>query len=72
VIVLPTGPRHPTSAFASQRAADGAVTVQIDSLRDAGELERKLGEAGIPAKVDYLPWGMTCREPRFEPAPAAR
>jgi hypothetical protein len=59
---------HPSAAYAVERAPDGTVTVEIRSLRDAAGLERKLNEAGVRAKVDYLPLGMMCREPRFTPA----
>jgi hypothetical protein len=51
-------------AFAVERATDGSVTVEINSLRDADGLERKLRAAGIPAVVDYTPAGKVCREPR--------
>lgn len=50
-----------TPAYAVEPAADGGVTVEITSLRDAAGLERKLREAGVPAVVRYVPEGKTCR-----------
>jgi hypothetical protein len=47
-------------AWAVVRNGDGSVTVEIDALSDAGGLERKLNEAGVPAVVQYIPPGKTC------------
>ena len=62
-LIIGSGDRA-APAFAVERAADGSVTVEINSLRDADGLERKLRAAGIPAVVDYTPAGKVCREPR--------
>jgi hypothetical protein len=62
-----------SAAYAVTQNADGTVTVQIDSLRDAAGLQRKLGEAGVPALVQYLPPGKACegmRVKRGGPDPA--
>jgi hypothetical protein len=66
------GGGNPAPAYGVETHADGSVTVQIHSLRDADGLERKLRAAGVPAVVDYLPPGKTCREPRFRPAAGPR
>jgi hypothetical protein len=58
----------PAAAAYSVVPRDDTVTVTIRSLRDAAGLERRLEAAGVPAEVDYLPAGRTCREPRFQPA----
>jgi hypothetical protein len=46
-----------SSAYALQSEPNGAVTVHILSLKDAGGLESSLRAAGIPAVVDYVPPG---------------
>jgi hypothetical protein len=56
------------AAYAVTRNADGTVTVQIDSLRDAAGLEAKLKAAGVNAVVEYLPEGKMCKQPWFTPA----
>jgi hypothetical protein len=48
-------------AYAVQSRADGSVTVQIHSLRDAAGLQSKLRAAGVPAVVDYA--GSDCAAP---------
>lgn len=57
-----------STAYAVEPHADGSVTVEINRLEDAAGLERQLRAAGVPAEVDFLPLGSTCREPRFKPA----
>lgn len=58
-----------SAAFAVEAEAEGEVSVEIRSLEDAKGLEEALGAAGVPASVNYLAPGMTCKEPRFQPAP---
>jgi len=68
--VLLSGGDPTTPAYAVEARADGTVTVEIHSLRDADGLERKLRAAGVPAVVDYLPEGKTCAAGRYRaPAP---
>jgi hypothetical protein len=55
-----------STAYAVVPQDDGSVTVEIKRLSDADGLERKLRANGIPAEVDYLAPGLTCKEPRFE------
>lgn len=59
-----------STAYAVEPHDDGSVSVEISRLEDAAGLERELRAAGVPAEVDFLPLEQTCREPRFEPAPA--
>jgi hypothetical protein len=66
--VVISGGDPATPAYAVQPHADGTVTVQINSLRDADGLERKLRAAGVPADVTYLPTGRTCAPGRFTEA----
>jgi hypothetical protein len=54
------------SAYAVEPQQDGTIHVEIKQVSDAEGLERKLTELGIPAKVDYLPDGKVCRQPRYE------
>jgi hypothetical protein len=60
----PTGV-GPRAAYAVTANVDGTVTVDINALRDAKGLERKLRQAGIPAVVQYLPPGNACSEEAF-------
>lgn len=69
-IALTGGGGGGSTAYAVEPHDDGSVTVEISRLEDAAGLERELRAAGVPAEVDFLPLGQTCREPRFEPAPA--
>jgi hypothetical protein len=62
------GGEEASTAYAVEPQGDGTVTVEIHELQDAAGLERQLREHGIAAKVDYLPAGQGCREPRFTPA----
>ena len=44
------------------------MTIRIYSLEDTEGLERALESAGIPAQVNWLPAGTTCREQRLTPS----
>jgi hypothetical protein len=69
-ILLVAGGDRVTPAFAVERQPDGNVSVTINRISDAADLQRQLQAAGIPAVVDYTPAGKTCRQPRGRPAPA--
>jgi hypothetical protein len=43
----------------------GTVAIEINALRDAKGLERRLRQAGVPAVVQYLPPGNSCSEEAF-------
>jgi hypothetical protein len=58
-------------AFAVERNDDGTVTVQIERFEDADGIEAAIERYGVNAEVDYLPWGKTCRQPRYTVAPTA-
>jgi hypothetical protein len=58
-------------AYAVQRNDDGTVSVRIDRFEDADGLEAAIERYGVNAEVDYLPYGKTCREPRYTVAPTA-
>jgi hypothetical protein len=60
LLASPFGTSHNGGAWAVTRNDDGTVTVEIDSLRDAGGLQRELRQAGVPAEVQYLPPGKAC------------
>lgn len=68
VLIFDSGGDNTPRAFAVEPQEGGGVTIEVYSLEDAGGLERALEDAGIPAQVTWLPAGMTCREPHFEPS----
>jgi hypothetical protein len=70
-VLVAAGGNGTAPAYAVEKQADGNVTVEIRSLRDAAGLEQKLRAAGIAAVVDYTPVGKMCREPRGRPAGGA-
>lgn len=65
-LVVQSGGSHPDAAYAVTQRADGMVTVQIRSLRDAAGLEQALRAKGVPAEVDYADAAMC---PGGMPAP---
>jgi hypothetical protein len=71
-LVVLAGTDDGSPAYAVEPRDDGSVTVEISKLEDAAGLERALRAAGVPAEVDYLAPGKTCREGRFEPARTGR
>jgi hypothetical protein len=68
VLVFNSGGDNTPRAFAVELQEGGGVTIEVYSLEDAAGLERALEDAGIPAQVNWLPAGMTCREPHFKPS----
>lgn len=46
------------------------MTIRIYSLEDAKGLEAAMERTGIPAQVNWLPAGMTCRQRRLTPSSA--
>jgi hypothetical protein len=69
-LIVSAGGDGTPAAYAVEAQGDGQVSVEIRSLQDARGLEEALGDAGIPASVDYLATGMACREPRYQPVTA--
>lgn len=67
-IAVNAGSGDGSKAFAVETQDGGGTTIRVNSPEDAPGLEAALEEAGIPAEIDWLPAGMTCREPRFEPS----
>lgn len=70
VLVFSSGGHNAPRAFAVEPQQGGGVTIKIYSLEDAAGLERALERAGIPAQVNWLPAGTTCRDRRLTPATA--
>lgn len=70
VLIVNSGGDNPSKAFAVEPQVGGGVTIKVYSLEDATGLERALERAGIPAQVDWLPAGMTCRERHLTPSTA--
>ncbi|WP_431934055.1 hypothetical protein [Nonomuraea jabiensis] len=56
-------------AFAVVKNPDGTVTVRINEFVRPKDLEKRLREEGVPAVIDYVPYGQTCRQPRGRNVP---
>jgi hypothetical protein len=67
-LIVTAGGSDTPAAYAVEPQGEGMISVEIRSLEDAKGLEEALGEAGVPASVNYLAAGMACKEPRFQPA----
>lgn len=67
-IAINAGSGDGSKAFAVETQDGGGTTITVNSPEDAPGLEAALEEAGIPAEIDWLAAGMTCREGRFEPS----
>ncbi len=63
---------HTSAAYAVERDPDGSIRVSVYDYRDPKGLQRRIEAFGVRAAVDYLPAGMTCREPRADFVPADR
>jgi hypothetical protein len=70
VLVINAGSGTSSKAFAVESQDGGGVTITVNSPEDAPGLEAALEEAGIRSQITWLPIGMTCREPRFQPSTA--
>jgi len=68
VIAINAGSDTGSKAFAVETQDGGGTTIKVNSPEDAPGLEAALEEAGIPAEIDWLPVGMTCREARYKPS----
>lgn len=68
MLILNSGSTDTPRAFAVEPQDGGGVKISVYSAEDAPGLEAALAEAGIRSQVTWLPPGMTCREPRFEPS----
>jgi hypothetical protein len=68
VIAVNAGSGDDSKAFAVEMHDGGGTTIIVNSPEDAPGLEAALEEAGIPAEIDWLSAGLTCREPRFKPS----
>jgi len=70
VLIINSGGDSTSRAFAVEPQEGGGVAIKIYSLEDASGLEMALERAGIPAQVNWLPAGMTCRGRRLTPSTA--
>ena len=68
VLVFSSGGDNTPQAFAVEPQQGGGVTIKIFSLEDAAGLEGALERAGIPAQVNWLPAGVTCRDRPLTPS----
>jgi hypothetical protein len=60
-----------TPAYAVDNGPHGTITVQVNRLEDAADLQRALAEHGVKANVTYLGFGMGCSPGRYHPADSA-
>jgi hypothetical protein len=67
-LIVSAGGDNAPAAYAVESQPDGGVDIVIQNLSDPTGLEGALESAGIPSQVNYLPAGMTCREPHFQPS----
>lgn len=58
-------------AYAVAEGASGEITVSIDRLEDAQQLQEELKDHGVTADVRYLGDNMQCQPSRFKPASSA-
>jgi len=65
------GGERAAAAYTVQRNDDGSVLIRIVRFEDADGLEAAIERHGVNAEVDYLPYGQTCRQPRYTVAPTA-
>lgn len=65
VLVFSAGGDNTSKAFAVESQEGGGVAITVYSAEDSAGLEAALAEAGIRSQVNWLPAGMTCREPHF-------
>jgi hypothetical protein len=70
VLVFSSGGGNAPRAFAVEPQQGGGVTIKIYNLEDAEGLEQALERAGIPAQVNWLPAGVTCRQRHLTPSTA--
>jgi hypothetical protein len=59
-----TSQRGGEPAYAVTRESHGVVVITVRDFRDAPALSRRLHDLGVPAIVDYVPHGASCKEPR--------
>ncbi|MCO5990287.1 hypothetical protein NE235_29650 [Actinoallomurus spadix] len=53
-------------ANAAERAPDGSIAVHLVEFTHPERVEQKLRAFGIPAKVDFLPFGTQCKGREFD------
>ncbi len=68
LLIVTSGGDNTSKAFAVEPQKGGGVTIKIYSLEDPAGLEQALERAGIPAQVNWLPTGTTCRERHLKPS----
>ncbi|RVX45782.1 hypothetical protein EDD27_8601 [Nonomuraea polychroma] len=63
VVTVPVLLQDGVSSSYAVTMDDGMVTIEVRvrDFRDAAGMEQRLRELGVPAKVDYVPYGMQCR-----------
>lgn len=69
-LIVSAGGDNTPAAYAVETAPGGGVRIKIYNLGEPEGVEQALAEAGIASQVTYLPAGMTCREPHYQPSMA--
>jgi hypothetical protein len=69
-LIVSAGGDNTPAAYAVEPQPGGGVKIEIYNLGDPEGVEQTLNEAGIHSQVTYLPAGMTCREPHYQPSMA--
>ncbi len=67
-LIVSAGSDKSSTAYAVEPQDGGGVAIKIYDLSEPEGVEGALEEAGIPSQVTYLPPGMTCREPHYQPS----
>ncbi|MFN8215669.1 MAG: hypothetical protein U0R71_03645 [Solirubrobacterales bacterium] len=69
-LLVSAGSDSTPAAFAVEAQEGGGVKIEIYDLGDPEGVEQALAEAGVRSQVSFLPAGMTCREPHYQPSMA--
>ncbi|MFI6497377.1 hypothetical protein [Nonomuraea typhae] len=64
--VLDDSGTYVSASYAVTKDSSGVVFVRVTDFKDVAGLTRQLADLGVPAVVDHVPEGMTCKEPRAE------
>ena len=67
-LVVSAGGDNTPAAYAVEPQEGGGVEIKVYNLSEPEGVEQAFEEAGVPAQVNYLEAGMTCREPHFTPS----
>ncbi|MFI0354629.1 hypothetical protein [Actinomadura sp. 9N407] len=69
-VAVPWGQDAP--AYAVEKKPDGSTEIRIREFLEPKRLQASLREAGVPAVVDYVPDGQSCRPRAWSAVPAGQ